>query len=75
VNDDFALVFGLLERSPAEVSGRAATVASPEVQKRLAKLAAGNCSDQERHELLVLLEQRPELVAALAKKIKALRKS
>jgi hypothetical protein len=74
VNDDFKALFELLEAPAREVSGREAPPAvSLEVRKRLAKLAAGECNPEERGELLVLLEEQPELIAELAREVKKLR--
>ena len=70
---EFSLLFDLAERSAEEVGGRAATTVSPELQKKLAKLAAGGCDEEERGELLALLEQQPNLIPALVKEIKHLR--
>jgi hypothetical protein len=73
VIDDFSLLFELLEYSAKEVVGRAAPTISPELREKLAKLAAGRCNDQERYELLTLLEQQPDLIPALVKEVKSLR--
>jgi hypothetical protein len=73
VTDDFSLLFELLEYSAQEVAGRAAPTISPEVREKLAKLATGRCNDQERYELLTLLEQQPDLVPTLVREIKNLR--
>jgi hypothetical protein len=73
VTDDFSLLFDLIQHSAEEVVGRAARPISPEVRTRLAKLAAGRCNDEERRELLTLLEQEPDLIPALVEEIKLLR--
>jgi hypothetical protein len=73
VTDDFSLLFDLIEHSAEEVVGRAARPISPEIQKQLAKLAAGECNDEERRELLTLLEEQPDLLPALVKEIRNLR--
>ena len=70
---EFSLLFDLAEQSAEEVSGRAATTVSPELQNRLAQMAAGRCDEKERRELLSLLEQQPNLIPALVKEIKHLR--
>ena len=75
ITDDLSLLFGLTEQSTKEVVGRAAAAISPEIQKLLANLAAGRCTDEERRELINLLEQQPELLPALVKEIKSLRES
>jgi hypothetical protein len=73
VSDEFKALFELIERLPADVSGRERRVISADMEARLANLAAGNCSESERRELLTLLAQRSDLIAVLAKEIKKLR--
>jgi hypothetical protein len=73
VNDDFSILFELLETSPPEVVGRGSTTVSPELRKKLAKLAAGRCNEKERRELINLLEEQPDLVPVLVEEIKKLR--
>lgn len=73
--DDFAPLFRLIENRTDEVSGRAHRPISPEIQKKLANLAAGRCTDEERRELIRLLEQQPDLIPALVREIKILRES
>lgn len=74
MTDDFSVLFDLIKQ-PDEVVGRAAQTISPEIQKRLAKFAAGNCDDHERRELLALLQQQPDLIPVLVREIKTLRES
>jgi hypothetical protein len=73
--DDFAPLFRLIENRTDEVSGRADRPISHEIQKKLANLAAGRCTDEERRELIRLLEQQPDLIPALVREIKILRES
>ena len=73
--DDFTPLFRLIENRTDEVSGRADRTMSPGIQKKLAKLAAGRCTDEERRELIRLLEQQPDLILALVREIKILRES
>jgi len=73
--DDFTPLFRLIENRTDEVSGRADRPISPAIQKKLAKLAAGRCTDEERRELIRLLEQQPDLILALVREIKILRES
>jgi hypothetical protein len=70
---EFSLLFDLAEQSAEEIGGRAATAVSPELQNRLANMAAGRCDEKERRELLSLLEQQPNLIPTLVKEIKNLR--
>jgi len=62
VNDDFSILFELLETSAPEVAGRGSTTVSRKLGKKLAKLAAGRCNDGERRELINLLQQQPDLI-------------
>jgi hypothetical protein len=73
VTDDFAPLFRLIENRTDEVSGRAATTISADLQKKLVKLGAGQCNEEERRELVALLEEQPDLIPALVKEIKNLR--
>jgi hypothetical protein len=75
VTDDFSLLFELEEYSAKEVVGRADGPISPEIRKKLAKLAAGRCTAEERRELISLLEQQPDLIPSLVSEIKVLRES
>jgi hypothetical protein len=69
------VIFDLLERTPQEVAGCGSPTISRELRKKLAKLAADRCTDEERRELIRLLEQQPDLIPALAREIKILRES
>ena len=73
VTDDLSPLFGLTEQSAEEVLGRAGAMISPEIQKLLAKLAAGGCTDQERRELVRLFEHQPDLIPVLVREIRILR--
>ena len=75
VTDDLTLLFSLTEQPAKEVVGRAGATISPEIQKLLAKLAAGRCTNEERRELIRLLEQQPDLIHALVREIRILRES
>jgi hypothetical protein len=70
--DDFAPLFRLIENRTDEVSGRADCPISPGIKKKLAKLAAGWCTNEERRELTRLLEQQPDLIPARAREIRIL---
>ena len=73
VNDDFQILFELLEHE--EVSGRiAAPMMSPDLQEKIAKFAAGTCTEDERDQMKKLLTERPDLIAVLASEVRALRK-
>jgi hypothetical protein len=44
-------------------------------KKKLAKLAAGWCTNEERRELIRLLQQQPDLIPARVREIRILRES
>ena len=75
VTDELSLLFGLTAQSAEEVVGRAGVTISPVIQKLLAKLAAGRCTDEERCELVRLLEHQPDLIPVLVREIRILRES
>jgi hypothetical protein len=72
VNDDFQILFELLEDRD-EVAGRAATKVPAELRERIAKFAAGTCSEEERDQMKHLLRTKPDLIAVLAAEARALR--
>ena len=74
VNDEFQILFELLEGRD-EVSGRAATTVPAELREKIAKFAAGTCSEEERDEMKQLLRKKPDLIAVLATEARALRPS
>jgi len=57
------------------VSGRADRPISPGMKKKLAKLAAGWCTIEERREITRLLEQQPDLIPTRVREIRILRQS
>jgi len=57
------------------VSGRADRPISPGMKKKLAKLAAGWCTNEERREITRLLEQQPDLIPTRVREIRILRQS
>lgn len=75
VTDELSLLFGLTEQFADEVVGRAGATISPVIQKLLAKLAAGRCTDEERRDLIRLLEHQPDLIPVLVREIRILRES
>ena len=75
VNDDFQILFELLEGPAQEVMGRAATTVPPELRERIAKFAAGTCSQEERDQMKKLLREKPDLIPVLAAETQALRLS
>ena len=73
--DDFTPLFRLIENRTDEVSGRADRPISPGMKKKLAKLAAGWCTNEERREITRLLEQQPDLIPTRVREIRILRQS
>jgi len=75
VNDDFATLFELLEDRAQEVTGRVAVTVPSELREKIAKFAAGTCSDEERDQMKQLLLQKPDLIPVLVTEARALRQS
>jgi hypothetical protein len=73
VNDDFQILFELLEGHPQEVAGRGVAVVSPELREKIAKFAAGTCAEEERDQMKELLRGRPDLIPVLAAETRSLR--
>jgi molybdopterin-biosynthesis enzyme MoeA-like protein len=74
--DDLSSLFKLLEHATAEVRGRAAAMpVSADVKNKLAKFACGQCDENERQEIIALIQGQPQLVTALVSEIEALRES
>jgi hypothetical protein len=74
VNDDFQILFELLEGRD-EVTGRAATTVPAELREKIAKFAAGTCSEEERDQMKQLLRNKPDLIPVLVMEARALRPS
>ena len=74
MNDDFQILFELLEGRD-EVAGRATTTVPAELREKIAKFAAGTCSEEERDEMKQLLRKKPDLIAVLVTEARALRPS
>jgi len=75
VNDDFKVLFGLLEDRDREVTGRAATTVPAELREKIAKFAAGTCSEKERDQMKKMLREKPDLIPVLVTETRALRQS
>jgi hypothetical protein len=75
VNDDFQILFELLEGGAQEVSGRAAATVPSELREKIAKFAAGTCNEEERDQMKKLLREQPDLIPVLVTEIRALRPS
>jgi hypothetical protein len=72
---DFAALFRLNENRTDDVSGRRRSANLSWDKKKLAKLAAGWCTNEERRELIRLLQQQPDLISARVREIRILRES
>jgi hypothetical protein len=75
VNDDFQILFELLEDPPQEVSGRIAAALPAGLREKVARFAAGKSSEEERDEMKKLLREQPDLASVLATEVRALRPS
>jgi hypothetical protein len=75
VNDDFQILFELLEGRAQEVTGRAAITVPSEVREKIAQFAAGTCSEEERDQMKKLLREKPDLIPVLVAETRALRPS
>jgi hypothetical protein len=75
VNDNFQILFELLEGPAQEVTGRAAATVSSELREKIASFAAGESSDEEREQMKKLLREKPDLIPVLAAETRALRPS
>jgi hypothetical protein len=73
VNDDFQILFELLEDPAQEVTGRIAATLPAELREKVARFAAGKSSEEERDEMKKLLRQQPDLASVLATEVRALR--
>jgi hypothetical protein len=75
VNDDFQILFELLEGRAQEVTGRAAATVPSELREKIARFAAGTCSEEERDQMKKLLREKPDLIPVLVTEARALRPS
>lgn len=75
MNDDFQILFELLEDPAQEVTGRIAATLPADLGEKVARFAAGKCSEEEREEMKKLLREQPDLVSVLANEVRALRPS
>jgi hypothetical protein len=75
VNDDFQILFQLLEDPSQEVSGRIAATLPADLREKIVRFAAGKCSEEERDEMKKLLREQPDLASVLATEVRALRPS
>ena len=73
MNDDFQILFEILEGPAQEVMGRAATMVPAELREKIARFAAGTCSEEEREQMKKLLREKPDLIPVLVTETRALR--
>lgn len=73
MNDDFQILFELLEGPAQEVTGRIAAALPVDLRERIIRFAAGKCSEEERDQVKKLLREQPDLVSVLAAEVRALR--
>ena len=75
MNNDFKILFELLEGRAQEVTGRIAAAVPPELRESIARFAAGTCSEEEREQMKKLLREKPDLIPVLVAETRALRPS
>jgi hypothetical protein len=75
VNDDLKILFEILEGRDQEVTGRVAIAAPAELREKIARFAAGKCSEEERDQMKKLLRGKPDLIPVLVTEARALRQS
>lgn len=73
MSDDFKILFQLLDGDVHEVAGRSVATVPTELRDRIAKFAAGRCSEEEREQMKKLLREQPDLIPLLVNEIHALR--
>lgn len=73
--DDVQILFDILAEPDQEVTGHAAPRVSAQLQEKIARFAAGTCSEKERDEMKKMLLQRPELIPVLVTETRDLRQS
>jgi hypothetical protein len=73
VTDDFKILLEFFDGDIEEVTGRSAATVPAELRERIARLASGKCTEEERAELKKLLQEQPNLIATLVTETKALR--
>jgi hypothetical protein len=73
VNDDFQILFEILEGRDQEVMGRAVARVPSDLREKIAKFAAGTCSEEEREQMKKLLREKPDLIPVLVTETRALR--
>lgn len=72
---DFQILFELMEGPTQEVTGRIAAALPSDLREKIARFAAGKCSEEERDQMKQLLREKPDLIPVLAAETRALRPS
>ena len=75
MNVDFKILFEILEGRDREVTRRAARTVLAELREKIARFAAGKCSEEERDQMKKLLREKPDLIPVLVAEMRALRQS
>lgn len=73
MNDDLTILFEILESEDREVTGRVATTVPPEFLEKIARFAAGKCSEEEREQMKTMLREKPDLIPVLVTETRTLR--
>ena len=75
MTDDFKILLEFFDGDAQEVAGRAAATILTELREKIAKFASGKCTEEERADMKKLLQEQPDLIAALVTETRALRES
>jgi hypothetical protein len=73
--DTFQILAGFLERFDHEVEGRQLPEPPEDIRRQFTQLACGALPELERTNLLGVLHQNPQWLAALAQEVKTLRRA
>ena len=75
MNNDFQILFELLEEPAREVTGRAAATVPSELREKVARFAAGTSSEEEREQMKKMLREKPDLIPLLVAETRILRRT
>ena len=59
MNDDFKILLEFFDGDVQEVMGRSAAAIPADLKEKIAKLASGKCTEEERVEMKKLLQEQP----------------
>jgi hypothetical protein len=70
MQSDFEIITDFLSRHGADVKGHSSDVPDKDVLALFRKFASGQATPEERAEVVILVDSRPNWIAALADEIK-----